>query len=93
MTFEWPLQTNPFEMTTVPAEDDYILHVDDDNCQKFGEIQDAVESAKATVNALDDMEYDMKKSGFFEQIMKKTNTSDVKTDDMYDMLNYIYWTN
>lgn len=91
MEMTFPTIDDTFVMTTVPAKDDYILHVDDDNCERFGNVQQAVEDASATTNVLNQVTDEMENSGFFNQIRNLTGNSSADSEELYDNLNYMYW--
>lgn len=41
---EWPTADQSYALNTIPDDEDYILHVTDDNCPRFKQVGDAVDA-------------------------------------------------
>ena len=72
MDLLFPASDPALALNTIPSDDDFIIHVSDDNCQRFEEIQDAVKADPDTQDTLNAMAYDMQESGFFDELRRLT---------------------
>jgi hypothetical protein len=73
--------------------DDWLLHNVESHCPRLEQIEDAVAVNEQTQDAYEAIDYDMENSGFFPYIRNVTNMTDASTDEVYNYLNYMYWTN
>ena len=52
MKLEWPDVDSTFDLNTIPDEEDYILHLTDDNCPRLDQLQKAVKADPYTQSML-----------------------------------------
>lgn len=89
----FPENDPSFELNVIPEMDDFIIHLSDENCKRFDDVQSSVKGDMTTLSAMQVVANDMELSGFFPELRKMTNQTNATTDEMYDSVNYIYWAN
>ena len=71
-------------------DDDFILHVSDDNCNRFDSMLKDTKNngeAKAMYDRIDaDLE-----ATLFPELRILTGMTDASTTDMHNVCNYLYW--
>lgn len=88
----WPEIDPQFDINIVPDKSDLILHVDNHNCERFGEVLKKVKRDRATEAMLAQVDADLEAT-LFPELRQITNMTDATTSDMHNVCNYIYWAN
>ena len=86
----WPNVDTEFALTTIPLAEDYLLHTDKNNCNRFKELDEDVENNPATLTMMSEIDADMETT-LFPELRKLAEMPDTDTATMNDLCNYIYW--
>jgi len=89
----WPNVETQFPVNVISDPVDYVIHLTDDLCPKFGQIQKAAQNDKKTVAMYDQMNSDWEKSGFFPRIRQLTNMPNATATDLRSVIDYLDWAN
>ena len=87
----WPKFDPEFKLNTI-LNDDFILHLTNKNCNRFAQIQAAVESNKETVEMYAQIDADLEQT-LFTELRILAEMPDATTHNMHNVCNYIYWAN
>lgn len=81
-----------FKFTTIPDADDYSIHVDKDNCPRFGAVDADVKASQSNIISQQQIA-DLFEAEYFPHLRELTEMPDADTDTMFDVANYLYWAN
>ena len=77
-------------MNTIPNEEDFIQHIREENCPRYGQLLDDVKNHKQTKLMLKRIDADLEKT-LFEELRKLTGMHKASTEEMHHVCNYLYW--
>ena len=84
----WPdVSSSEPGVHVIPAEDDFLIHIDEDNCPRFGQVKNALENHPRTKKMYEKMRIDWEENYF----PRLRNLTGIQDDDMYNVANYLYW--
>ena len=70
--------------------EDFIIHVHNENCARFDEINHTV-AASDDISAMEDQISLDLEATLFPQLRQLTNMTDASTNEMHNVCNYIVW--
>lgn len=90
LPLKWPSVEEAFELNTVAAEDDWMLHAHS-HCPRFIQLQDTIKDMENTEKMYYELNYDLEMSGFGPELRAKTGTEDSSPIAMYHLCDAIHW--
>jgi hypothetical protein len=66
------------------------VHLDSNNCIRFGEVKAAIEANEGTKKMYEEMNADWE-TNFFPRLRELTEDPDADTDTCLDYMNYLEW--
>jgi hypothetical protein len=89
-TLVWPEIYTQQPVNTISDDIDHIVHLDGNNCIRFGEVKEAIEANADTKKMYDEMNADWE-TNFFPRLRELTEDPDADTDTCLDYMNYLEW--
>ena len=87
----FPVYDSFFELKSIVCDEDYLLRLSKDMCSRFNTLRHATFSEIGTELMFNLIDYDMRRSGFYEHLIEVTEEDDGSAHSLHKLCDYIYW--